>query len=340
MNIKKTLKISFLVLLFVAVVAYLLYVFFGMESTNPDEECVEVTITIEDGTDAFVDSLMVMDILKESGIYPIGKKMRDINPISIKNLLEKNPFITTVDCYQTNNGMPVGTGKLCVRVNERIPVLLVFEDNSSYYVDALANVIRTDTIYAKNVLVANGEISNNYLAELVELAQFIKTDEFWDNQIEQVFVSKNNMKQRVITLIPRVGSQKIFLGTIDDYDKKLKRLRKFYERGLNTIGWNKYSILNLEYKDQVVGVIKGKEIVLDEDDASTSEKDKNDKTGNNDNTTDEKPKSEEPKKDESKKDEPKNEETRQTDSNADVTNKEEPKKEEIKKGETNKEETR
>ncbi len=290
-------------LLFLAVVAYLIYTLFGMESTNPEEECVEVSVVIEDGQDVFVDSLMVLQILKDNKIPTVGKKIKDINTQLIKSTLEQNPFVISAECYSTNNGMEPGKARLCVRVNQRIPVMLVFDDNSSYYVDSHANVINTDSVYAKNVVVANGDISHNYLTELVQLAQFIKTDDFWDNQIEQIYVTMNRMKEREVTLIPRVGSQKIFLGVIDNYDKKLKRLRKFYEKGMSKVGWNKYSILNLQYDNQVVGVIKGKEIVV-ADMADEAEKPQNVNPADS-NAVKPEPKPDEPKPETPKADKPK-----------------------------------
>ena len=262
MNIKKTLKILFFVILFLAVAGYLVFVFFGMKSANPEEECVGVAVIMDNQEDAFVDSMAVINILQDNGIKPEGKKMKDINMQLIKNTLEKNPFILSAECYQSNNGMDVGTGMLCIKVTEVAPVMLVFDDKSSYYVDAQGKIIKSDIIYPKNILVANGDITKNYLIELAQLAQYIKNDELWDNQIEQIFVSMNGMKEREITLIPRVGNQKILLGTIDMYDKKLIRLKKFYERGINKIGWNKYSALNLKYKNLVVGIIKGQEVVI------------------------------------------------------------------------------
>ena len=264
MKFKKILKITFLVLLFLAVSAYLLYAFLGMESTNPEEECVGVGVIIDEPDDVLVDSMTVIEILKEKGIEIEGKKMKDINVQLIKSTLEKNPFVISADCYSSNNGMEVGQAKLFIKLTQTIPVLLVFSDSTYYYVDNQAKIIKTDNLYPKNVLVANGDISKNYLYELVKLGNYIKHDEFWDNQIEQVFVSMNRMKEREITLIPRVGNHKILLGTIDKYDKKLKRLKTFYEKGLGKIGWNKYSILNLKYDNQVVGVIRGQEIVIAE----------------------------------------------------------------------------
>lgn len=325
MTFKKTLKIILLILLFLAIVAYLVYTFFGMESTNPDEECVEVTVLMEDGQEAFVDSAMVVGMMESNGLYPVGKKMKDVDLQEIKKVIESNPFVVTAECYQTNNGMDVGKGRLCVKIRQNIPVMMVYDDkNGMYYVDANATVIKTDTLYARNILVANGEINRNYLPELAALAHYISSDDFWDNQIEQIYVSYNKMKEREITLIPRVGNQKILLGDIENYDKKLTRLKKFYERGISKVGWNKYSILNLEYDNQVVGVISGQEIVVaNEPDEAESKKaetkeadnketspevEKKDTVSKKEDVKKENVKNEEPKKEESKKEEPKKEE--------------------------------
>ena len=263
MKLAKTLKIIFFSLLFLAVVAYVIYTFFGMESTNPEEECAEVAVIIdEEDHDAFVDSTAVMQMLNEAEINPVGRKMKFVDLDEIKRIVEKNPFVTSAECYSNNNGMEVGKARVCVKVHQLVPVALVYDRHDvSYYVDASGNIIETDSLFARNILVANGEINRNFVvSDLAAFANYIHSDDFWDNQIEQVYVEYDKNKERVVTLIPRVGEQRIYLGPITDYDKKLKRLRKFYEQGLSVVGWNKYSVLNLEYDNQVVGIIKGMEI--------------------------------------------------------------------------------
>ena len=254
MKLAKTLKIIFFSLLFLAVVAYVIYTFFGMESTNPEEECAEVAVIIdEEDHDAFVDSTAVMQMLNEAEINPVGRKMKFVDLDEIKRIVEKNPFVTSAECYSNNNGMEVGKARVCVKVHQLVPVALVYDRHDvSYYVDASGNIIETDSLFPRNILVANGEINRNFVvSDLAAFANYIHSDDFWDNQIEQVYVEYDKNKERVVTLIPRVGEQRIYLGPITDYDKKLKRLRKFYEQGMSVVGWNKYSVLNLEYDNQV-----------------------------------------------------------------------------------------
>ena len=42
------------------------------------------------------------------------------------------------------------------------------------------------------------------------------------------------------------------MGSLDNFQEKLKRLRTFYREGLERVGWNKYRIISLAYDGQVV----------------------------------------------------------------------------------------
>lgn len=342
MQLPKFLKISLLVILFMAVAAYIVYAFVGMKSTNPDEICQEVTYVFEEeGADVVVDSTVVSNMLVEAGIFPQGKKMSAIDLKQIQTVITKNPFVTSVDCYGNNNGMEVGTSRLCVKVKQMVPLMLVFDSrNEHYYVDEAGNFIDSDSLYAKNLIVANGEINRNYVvSDLVPLAAFIKNDEFWNSQIEQIYVEYDKRKNRVVTLVPRVGDQKIFMGTLDKFDKKLVRLKKFYERGLSVVGWNKYSVLNLEYDNQVVGVIKGMEKKVDlPDEEEPAEEATSDNAESNNDEAKKKDDSKNDVKKDDKKDEPKKEAKKEEPKKE--VKKEEPKKKDEPKKEVKKEESK
>lgn len=55
-----------------------------------------------------------------------------------------------------------------------------------------------------------------------------------------------------IELVPRVGDHLVYLGRLDNFEQKLKRLKVFYEKGLNQVGWNKYSRINVEFSNQII----------------------------------------------------------------------------------------
>jgi cell division protein FtsQ len=49
-----------------------------------------------------------------------------------------------------------------------------------------------------------------------------------------------------------MGDHVIEIGTIRQLDEKLENVKTFYRKGLNTVGWNKYSRLNIKISDKVI----------------------------------------------------------------------------------------
>ena len=83
---------------------------------------------------------------------------------------------------------------------------------------------------------------------IASLGLFLRDNSLWNAQIEQINVTA----QKELELIPRVGENVIFLGKPENYEEKLDRLKTFYEKGLNKVGWNKYSRISLEFNNQII----------------------------------------------------------------------------------------
>ena len=97
--------------------------------------------------------------------------------------------------------------------------------------------------------VVTGHASRSFCtSKLYELGIFLQKDAFWRAQVEQINVVAGNN----IEIVPRVGDHIIYLGQLDDYEKKLRRVEKFYTKALNKIGWNKYERINVELSNQII----------------------------------------------------------------------------------------
>ena len=57
-------------------------------------------------------------------------------------------------------------------------------------------------------------------------------------------------------LIPKLGNQLIRFGDTQNYEEKFNKLLAFYQQVETKVGWNKYSVLDVRFKNQVVGVIR------------------------------------------------------------------------------------
>jgi cell division protein FtsQ len=91
---------------------------------------------------------------------------------------------------------------------------------------------------------------NNQLRQLVELALFLRDDDFLDALVEQIYI---NTKGEFV-LAPKVGDQVIYLGRYKEQttQERLRRLKTFYREGLPYEGWRKYKSFDLRFSDQVI----------------------------------------------------------------------------------------
>jgi cell division protein FtsQ len=51
-----------------------------------------------------------------------------------------------------------------------------------------------------------------------------------------------------------VGNQRILIGNADSLQVKFTNLLTFYKEVLPRVGWDKYSMINVKYSGQVVGI--------------------------------------------------------------------------------------
>ena len=186
--------------------------------------------------------LKLLVLQKYPGI--LGKNINDVNTENMEHFFEKNPSIENCEVY-----FSIG-GALHVEVKQKDPVLRVFEDPyHSYYLDDEGKKMPVSTKHTAHVLVANGYISRlKDRDELFRLAKFIKDDDFWRSQIEQIYVTSKGE----IELIPRVGDHIVEFGTADRMEKKFRNLKALYRNGWDAREWNVYKKVSLKYNGQIV----------------------------------------------------------------------------------------
>ncbi len=232
-------------LLLVGIIVYLVFAFADFTTHGDNTMCKNVSVTIADSSHAgFITAEEVDKLLHQSGLYPVGRTMKQIDGSAIEKALRKNTFIDSVSVYKSPNGV------LNVLVQQRLPLLRVMADNGdNYYLDNKGNVMNPQN-YSADLVVATGNISRQYAKKkLLPLGQFLHDDPFWDNQIEQIYVSQ----QQTLKLVPRVGSHTIQFGTADSISQKFRNLYTFYEKVLPEVGWNKYAEISVEHLSQIVG---------------------------------------------------------------------------------------
>lgn len=244
---------------------YLVVVLSFIAAKRNEIICTNIKVTITDNSsNFFIEEEDVLSLLSDKGEHLINSSIESINVNKLEELLSLHPSVKEANVFRNIHG------NIEIQISQRTPILRVINNsNESYYLDDDGALMPLSDKYAAHVLVASGNISEKYakwskvslkeyspeivensgtlLLDLFTLADYIYHDKFWNAQIEQIYVVGNEFE-----LIPRVGTQIIHFGNINEYKAKFKKLKALYEQGMPQTGWNKYKTINLKYKNQVI----------------------------------------------------------------------------------------
>ena len=222
--------------------------------------CTAININIADSSDYhLVNKLEIRNLVISGGTRVIGAPVKTISLNEIEGRLSRLKELKVAEAYFTIDGI------LHVYANQRNPVMRVIAGVGDYFVDEDGVVLHRKKLYTPRLQVVEGNIritqqmlegvsvldtavKNSILKDIYELVDYIRNNDFWWAQIDQIYVDDEDE----IDLIPRLGNHRIHLGTIDNYRGKLRNLEVFYKEVMPVAGWSKYDLINLEFKDQIV----------------------------------------------------------------------------------------
>lgn len=222
---------------------------------------LKVTVDLKEGN-AFISAEDIEVYLRTHNIHPKGRSWKDINLMRLEENLQTIPEVKIAAVYKNLNGV------MRIDITQRNPIVRVINANGTqFYLDEEGYQMPISEHYTPRVPVVTGYINDPYtrysapeIAKNEILAQTVKSDEvytlvnwirknaYWNAQVQQINFNASNE----IELIPTLGDHIIELGNIDNFDKKLNKLKIFYTEGLNHTDWNAYDTINIKFKNQVI----------------------------------------------------------------------------------------
>lgn len=227
-----------------AIGAYLLLALTAF-NRRPSGLCADLELVVKDSAYAgFITRSEIMSLLKKKKLNPVGRPLDSICCDILEQAIEPHPLVERAECFITPSG------KVCVEVSQRVPVLRVMDSSGrDYFVDDKGSVMPTGLRCAASLPIATGDVSRSLATNgLFRLALLLRQDAFWNAQVEQIHV----LPDGGVELVPRVGNHLIYLGQPDSCASKLARVKEFYVKALNTVGWNKYKRISVEFGNQVI----------------------------------------------------------------------------------------
>ena len=203
----------------------------------------------------FVEKKDVLDLLTANGTNKLqGRELGTFKLQQLEAKLKKNVWIRQAQVYFDSKDI------LRVKVEERVPVARIFTSSgASYYIDSSLKRLPLSDRTVLKLPVFTGfptdrqrlkKTDSVLLRQIIQMSAFLRADPFWMAQVAQVDI---NIK-REFEIIPTVGNHLIVFGKGDEIEKKFRKLRLFYEQVSAKAGFDKYSVINIQYNGQVIGV--------------------------------------------------------------------------------------
>ena len=227
------------------------------------QHCKGVEISISGvNNNFFVDKTDILNsITAISNGNPVAQPIGSLNLKMMESALEKNTWVKEAELFLDNNNI------LQVKVHEREPVARVFTSaGTTFYIDDDITILPLSEKFSARLPVftnfpsANSVMSkadSSLLSDIKTISVAILKDSFCMAMIEQVDITP----QRSFEMIPKIGNQLIIFGDASAVEDKFNKLELFYKKVMVKAGWNNYSVINLQYTNQVVAKIKGAEDV-------------------------------------------------------------------------------
>lgn len=218
-----------------------------------DAECRCVNVTILDSLES--SAVNVQEIYTLVSGPALGKPMEAIDLKGLEGLVRSNGEVMGAEVY---------TDAYCnveVTLTQRKPVVRFDNGENDFYSDAGGYLFPVK--HHIEMPVVTGHIplqpesgfkgypdiaQKEWVGKMVNLAEYIESSKFLKRQIQQIDIQENGD----IVLYTAVGDQSILFGNCDDIAKKFAKLEAFYRSIVPEKGLDRYSVINLKVKNQII----------------------------------------------------------------------------------------
>ncbi|HIP47354.1 MAG TPA: cell division protein FtsQ [Lutibacter sp.] len=209
---------------------------------NKQEKLQGIEVTFEENQPLFLTESMVNKLLIQSESNLLSKPKSEINLYNIEIDIKKNKMMESAEVFYAPSG------KLQVKVVQRVPIARIQTSRNSYYLDRNGFAMPLSTKYTARVPLVTGVNTKETEKECFILIQKIVNDSFYKKQIIGIHRKLNGD----YLLSTRIGNHKVLLGKSNNIEVKMKNLKVFYKKEWGTETLKKYKLINLKYDSQVV----------------------------------------------------------------------------------------
>lgn len=194
----------------------------------------------------------VRNILKSNLGYDISLEViGQLDLYELERVLEADSRINGANLYVSKAGV------LNIQIEQRKPIVRIdVSGGQDYYLDfkggkiPISDRVRVPVVtgYVDDYQKDYKKLQTHNLNGILETAQKISESDFLTSLVEQIHIDAKGE----ITLVPKIGDNKILIGEATDLDAKFYRINEYYRRYIKEVGINKFDVLGFKFSNQVL----------------------------------------------------------------------------------------
>ncbi len=237
--------------------ALCLFTLIGFVDKTQSEKIVKrVLVTIDHQHDNyFIDekeAMMLLTLNDQKSV--IGERYQDINLKTLESRIKTHKFAEDVQVYKDLKG------NLMVDIKQCRPIARIIQPAGPHaYIGSNGNVLPVSEKFTARVVLISGDRAFRRLTDsaymhseegigFMNILNTIDKDSFWKAQIVQIAMDNSGE----LTFYPQVGDEALEFGKPEDVEAKFKKLKIFYKKIQPAKGFNKYNLVSVKYKDQII----------------------------------------------------------------------------------------
>jgi cell division protein FtsQ len=223
-----------------------------------NQRCKNLIISIEADSGArFLNQTDIQMLLTEHGGDPLmGNRLSEVSLNELEQRVRRNKLIKKCQVFRDLKGNVV------VEVEQQKPIARwintsrgeEWRNADGYYISEEGGSFPLSESYSARTLLVGGafflkvgNLRTKNGESLMALMRFLNEDPFWKAQI----ISLDAGRDGEIRVRTALGDQTVEFGTAEDFEAKLTKLKRFYNKVLSE-DWGRYSTISVKFQNQIV----------------------------------------------------------------------------------------
>ncbi len=230
---------------FLGLILLVVFLYGFASQRNSSKSIRDLRVVFENGDNLFISYETVNKLLIQNLEGDKNQLKENLNLNNLEKFVQSNEMIENAEIFLTIRG------DLGAIITQRTPVLRIANSIGSFYYDKQGIAMPLSDNYSARVPITTSAFVEDTNSEIICLANLIKNDDFLQKQIIGVKEIKGEGSNQ-FELKTRSGNQTIIFGRLNRVDKKIKKLKVFYQKSMLDSTLNNYKSINLKFNDQIV----------------------------------------------------------------------------------------